>query len=97
MDDSVKMILKKLNDIDSRLQNLEGSNTAPSVPQSNASAVKKMERDPLFPKAVEFMDKFDEISAKQLSENLKVDLKRAELIMDQLETAGFGTCYTKEV
>lgn len=97
MDDSVKMILKKLNDIDSRLQNLEGSGTKGSVPQSAASTVKKVERDSLFPKAVEFMDKFDEISAKQLSENLKIDLKRAEAIMDQLETAGFGTCYTKEV
>lgn len=97
MDDSVKMILKKLNDIDSRLQNLEGSDVKVAAPQSTPQSDKKIERDPLFPKAVEFMDKFDEISAKQLSENLKVDLKRAESIMDQLESAGFGTCYTKEV
>ena len=96
MDDSVKMILKKLNDIDSRLQNLEGTGAA--IPASpSPTPTKKVERDSLFPKAVEFMDKFDEISAKQLSENLKIDLKRAESIMDQLESAGFGTCYTKEV
>jgi len=43
------------------------------------------------------MDKFDEMSSKQLVEALKIDLKRAETILDQLETAGLGTCYMKEV
>ncbi len=91
MDDSVKVILKKLDDIDSRLKSLE-------VPGSvaNAEPTKKIERDPLFHKAIEEMDKIDEISSKQLSEALKIDLKRAEAIMDQLEAAGLGTCYMKD-
>jgi len=92
MDDSVKMILKKLDDIDSRIKNLEKPNSTGAV-----DTAKKVERDPLFSKAVEAMDKLDEISSKQLSEALKIDLKRAEVIMDQLEAAGLGTCYTKEV
>lgn len=92
MDDSVKMILKKLDDIDNRLKSLEGPTTV--APQTTAAV--KLERDPLFHKAVEAMDKLDEISSKQLSESLKIDVKRAEAIMDQLEAAGLGTCYTKE-
>jgi DNA-binding MarR family transcriptional regulator len=43
------------------------------------------------------MDKFDEMSSKQLSETLKIDQKRADVILDQLESAGLGTCYMKEV
>jgi len=57
---------------------------------------KKVERDPLFSKALEVMDKYDEISSKQLSDSLKIDVKRTEVIMDQMEAAGIGTCYTKE-
>ncbi len=91
MDDSVKVILKKLDDIDSRLKNLEGP-----TPSTNIEPTKKIERDPLFHKAIEEMDKIDEISSKQLSEALKIDIKRAEAIMDQLEAAGLGTCYMKD-
>ncbi len=94
MDESVKVILKKLDDIDSRLKSLEGPNTTSGV---NEAKVVKVERDPLFSKAIEVMDKMDEISSKQLSESLKIDVKRAETIMDQLEAAGLGTCYIKEV
>jgi len=43
------------------------------------------------------MDKHDELSSKMLAETLKVELKRAETIMDQMEAAGLGTCYMKEV
>lgn len=92
MDDSVKVILKKLDDIDSRLRSLE----VPGSANIGMEPAKKIERDPLFHKAVEVMDKIDEISSKQLSEALKIDLKRAEAIMDQLEAAGLGTCYMKE-
>lgn len=91
MDDSVKMILKKLDDIDSRLGRLESPRTTDSVVQAE-----KIERDPLFSKALEVMDKYDEISSKMLSSALKIDVKRAETIMDQMETAGIGTCYMKE-
>ena len=92
MEDSVKVILKKLDDIDSHLKSIEGP-TSTSV----VSEAKKVERDPFFSKAMELMDKQDEISSKQLSEALKIDVKRAEIILDQLEAAGLGTCYTKEV
>ncbi len=54
-------------------------------------------RDPLFGRSLELMDKFDEMSSRQLQEALKIDAKRADLILDQLETAGLGTCYMKEV
>ncbi len=91
MDDSVKMILKKLDDIDSRLKSLEVPGST-----SEVTEVKKIERDPLFSKALEVMDKYDEISSKMLAEALKIDVKRAETIMDQMETAGIGTCYMKE-
>ena len=94
----VKVILKKLDEIDSRLKSIEGVKTA-SVTTQRVSETKdaKIERDPLFGRALEMMDKFDEMSSKQLVEALKIDLKRAETILDQLETAGLGTCYMKEV
>lgn len=98
MEDSVKVILKKLDEIDSRLKSIEGVKTATATTQRVSEAtVTKLERDPLFSKALEMMDKFDEMSSKQLVEALKIDLKRAETILDQLETAGLGTCYMKEV
>lgn len=94
MDDSVKMILKKLDDIDTRIKSLERP-ASDTLRVSEAKTV-KIERDPLFPKALEIMDKHDELSAKMLAEALKIDVKRAETIMDQMEAAGLGTCYTKE-
>ena len=96
MDDSVKVILKKLDDIDSRLKSIEGVKTPPTLRVSEAKET-KVERDPLFGKALEIMDKYDEMSSKQLQETLKIDQKKADSILDQLETAGFGTCYMKEV
>jgi DNA segregation ATPase FtsK/SpoIIIE-like protein len=90
MDDAVKVILKKLEEIDSRLKNLE------SPSQASPNVATKFEKDSLFSKAVEVMDKYEEISSKQLAESLKIDIKRAEKIMDQMEAAGLGTCYTKE-
>lgn len=96
MDESVKVILKKLDDIDSRLKSIEGVKTPSTLRVSEAKEI-KIERDPLFPKALEVMDKYDELSSKQLIEVLKIDQKRADAILDQLETAGLGTCYMKEV
>ena len=97
MDDSVKVILKKLDEIDNRLRSIEGGKTATVTTQRVSEAKEaKIERDPLFSKALEMMDKFDEMSSKQLMEALKIDQKRADSILDQLETAGLGTCYMKE-
>lgn len=98
MDESVKVILKKLDEIDSRLKSIEGVKVGSVTTQRVSEAVSaKTERDPLFSKALEMMDKFDEMSSTQLMESLKIDKKRAETILDQLETAGLGTCYMKEV
>ena len=98
MDDSVKVILKKLDEIDSRLKSIEGVKTAAVTTQRVVDAKEaKIERDPLFGKALEMMDKFDELSSKQLVEALKIDGKRADAILDQLESAGLGTCYMKEL
>lgn len=95
MDDSVKVILKKLDDIDSRLRSIEGIKTPSTLRVSEAKET-KVERDLLFGKALEIMDKYDEMSSRQLQEALRIDQKRADSILDQLETAGFGTCYMKE-
>jgi len=98
MEDSVKVILKKLDEIDSRLKSIEGVKVATVTTQRVSEAKEaKIERDPLFSKALEMMDKFDEMSSKQLQDSLKIDVKRANSILDQLETAGLGTCYMKEV
>ena len=97
MDESVKVILKKLDEIDSRLKSIEGvKTTAVTTQRVSDASVEKTERDPLFSKALEMMDKFDEMSSIQLQEVLKIDTKRADNILDQLETAGMGTCYMKE-
>lgn len=98
MDESVKVILKKLDEIDSRLKSIEGVKVATVTTQRVSEAKEaKIERDPLFSKALEMMDKFDEMSSKQLQDSLRIDVKRADTILDQLETAGLGTCYMKEV
>lgn len=95
MDDAVKVILKKLDDIDSRLQTLEGGKI--TVTEKKAEAKTPIaERDPLFGEAVKIMDKFDEISVITMAEALEMDVTRATKILDQLEAAGFGTCYFKE-
>ena len=96
MDESVKVILKKLDDIDSRLKSMEGIKT-PSILGVEEAKEAKIERDPLFTKALEMMDKFDEMSSRQLQEAFKIDTKRADIILDQLEMAGLGTCYTRDV
>ena len=98
MDESVKVILKKLDEIDNRLKSIEGVKTS-NVATLRVSEAKeeKIERDPLFSKSLEMMDKFDEMSSKQLQDSLRIDVKRADTILDQLETAGLGTCYMKEI
>jgi len=97
MDDSVKMILKKLDDIDARLKSLEKPIPTDSVKNVALEQDKKVVRDPLFAKAVEVINQADETSSKQIADSLKIDVKRAEAIMDQLEAAGLGSCYMKEV
>lgn len=101
MDDPLKLILKKLAEIDNRLKKLETSKRITSEVKSQTAADKTAssvsQHDPLFAKAVEIMEKYDEISASTLQQALKIDKARAEKLLDELEAAGYGTCYWKEV
>ncbi|MFN4212838.1 MAG: DNA translocase FtsK [Microgenomates group bacterium] len=101
MDDPLKLILKKLDEIDNRLKKLETSKRITSEVKSQTAADKTAssvsQHDPLFAKAVEIMEKYDEISASTLQQALKIDKARAEKLLDELEAAGYGTCYWKEV
>ncbi|MCS7093200.1 MAG: hypothetical protein NZL96_02105 [Patescibacteria group bacterium] len=91
MDQNLKIILKKLDEIENRLRSLEIVTLKEKNPSED-----KVERDPLFPKAVEVIDKYGEISSIKLAKELRVDQRRAESIMDQMEAAGIGFCFTKE-
>ncbi len=96
MDEStIKFIIKKLEDIDRKIAQLEKGNVETNF--QTQQVLPLQQRDPLFSKALEVIDKHDEISAQELAKALKIDVKRAETIMDQLELAGIGTCYMKEV
>ncbi|GAB4219501.1 MAG: hypothetical protein Fur009_5980 [Candidatus Microgenomates bacterium] len=96
MDNAVQIILKKLEEIDSRLRNLETPISSHDS-KNQTDHPKPFKKDPLFSKALEIINNYDEISSSDLAEKLKIDVKRAEEIMDQLEAAGIGTCYTKEI
>ncbi len=101
MNDPLKIILKKLDEIDNRLKKLEtNKNITPSIQTQTAPDQTQPPialRDPLFAKAVQILEKYDEISALQLQQALKIDKERAEKILDELEAAGYGSCYWKEI
>lgn len=95
MEDTLQKILKKLDTIESRLDAVEVS--SPPVLTKPVDQQKKIERDPLFDKAVAVINKIEtEISTSEMQEQLNVDFKRAEKILDQLAEAGFGTTYMGE-
>lgn len=91
MEDSLKIILQKLNEIDTRLKKIEVeplSSGKPATPNQK----KQPDQSFLFTKAVEIAKKYDEITAVQMQKMLGVDLPQAEKIFDQLAAAGLGTC-----
>lgn len=85
MDDAAKIILKKLEEIDGRLKKIEGD-------EKPVKQEKKDLRDPLFAKATQVIQKYDEVTTTQMQKLLVVDQVRAEKILDQLEEAGLGQC-----
>lgn len=85
MDDAAKIILKKLEEIDGRLKKIEGD-------EKPSKQEKKDSRDPLFAKATQVIQKYDEVTTTQMQKLLGVDQMRAEKILDQLEEAGMGQC-----
>jgi len=99
MNDSINLILKKLDEIEKRIIRLEGKEVgkeeiSKEVKGSNVS----IKRDPLFNQAWEIIvNEQDDVSVSYLAQKLNISQERASLIMDQLAEAGFGVCYTKEV
>ena len=90
MDTTFKLILDKLTTIESRLGELEGGNT--QAPQAAPAKV----RDPLFAKALALAQSHEELPSSLLQKELSIDQKKADLLLGQLEEAGFGTCYMGE-
>lgn len=89
MDDSTKIILSKLEEIDSRLKKIESEDKTPV-------SVKKNLKDPLFDRAWQIAEKYDEVPSSLLQKFLVIDKVRAEQILDQLEQAGLGQCVWEE-
>jgi len=94
MASAVDIILKKLDQIEERLKNLE-EEKSPSI--NKPTSEEKNTADSFLIQAVSLINQYEEISASQLASTLKISTKKAEEIMDQLEKLGLGTCYTKEV
>ncbi len=96
MDNSVNIILQKLEEIDGRLKKIEGGGISQNKPVHTQAQPKRPLQDPLYQKAVSLVGKYDEVPAPLLQRLLAVDLPRAEQILDQLEEAGLGQCSWEE-
>ncbi len=97
MDNALKVILEKLDQIEKRIKKLEGSKEEISETASLTQLLKK-ERDPLFEKAWQVVLQTEgDLSLSELAKKLNIDEKRAEAIMDQLQEVGLGMVYEKEV
>ena len=98
MDDAAKIILKKLEEIDHRLRTIESEKKTGLVVSQKAVSpqINKDLKDPLFNRAVQIIERYDEVPATLLQRLLSVDMPRAEKILDQLEQAGLGQCVWEE-
>lgn len=96
MEDLLKTIVKKLETIESRLNIVETKKIVAPEPTVTLHEPKKIERDPLFDKAVKVIHEHDEVATTLMQQKLNIDFKRAEKILDQLTEAGFGTTYMGE-
>lgn len=97
MNNDLKIILEKLDQIEKRIKKLEGSEE--ELPEKNSPAkLQTKERDPYFERAWQIiLQSESDLSSSELAKRLNVDLTRAEAIMDQLQEAGLGMVYEKEV
>lgn len=96
MNDVLKIVLQKLETIEARIKTLEKKENVNL--KGEEGKIPQEKKDPLFNQAWEVILKQEnDVSADFLAEQLEIPIKRAEAIMDQLEAAGFGVCYTKEV
>ncbi len=99
MDNYLKQILEKLNHIDDRVAKLEKNDTKTqnvSTSSHQKNVPEKKERDVLFPKVLALLDTRDELTTSYVEKQFAIDKKRAETILDELETSGYGTCYWSE-
>lgn len=97
MDNNLKIILEKLDQIEKRIKRLEGSEEK-LTEKISLPKMQKKERDSFFEKAWQVILQSErDLSSSELAKRLNVDLKRAEAIMDQLQEAGLGMVYEKEV
>lgn len=94
MDKTFKLILDKLNLIESRIGTLETGKSA-DVKQVTVTEMAN-DRDALFGKAISLMSEHEEIPSSLLQKKLSIDEDRANRILDQLEEAGYGSCYMVE-
>ncbi len=99
MDNALKVILEKLDQIEKRIKKLEGIQEKPTGKAHLIEGEReKKEKDPLFDKAWQIILQTEtDLSARDLAQKLNIDIKRAEIIMDQLQEAGLGMVYEKEV
>ena len=96
MDNVLHTILKKLDIIESRLKTVE---TTPSTsPARMQKPEVRVTKDELADRAWDIISKNEkeELSADFLAKGLGIDVKRAEKIFDQLESAGYGSCSWRE-
>jgi len=94
MEKTFKLILDKLNLIESRIGTLETGKSG-DVKQT-AVAKPTIDRDALFGKAISLMSEHEEMPSSLLQKKLLIDESRANRILDQLEEAGYGSCYMGE-
>lgn len=98
MDKAVRIILKKLEEIEARIIRLEKKEKEEKISEGELGKDEEKQRDPLFNKAWEIIvNEPDDVSVVDLAKKLNISQERASKIMDQLAEAGFGVCYTKEV
>lgn len=94
MEKTFKLILDKLNLIESRIGTLETGKSVDVKPPTVSEPTN--ERDALFGKAMALMSEHEEIPSSLLQKKLSIDENRANRILDQLEEAGYGSCYMGE-
>ncbi len=94
MEETLKLILKKLGTIESRLNVVEGKDVPVVVVQKEKTA-----GDLSYEKAVRLvqsMKENEEISSTELQKKLGIDLKKAEELLDRFALAGLGETYMGE-
>lgn len=86
MDAVLQKVLKKLDEIDTRLSSFEMS----------SSQKKGTQDETLLHRAIEIVLSRDEVTQKELETLLKVDASKASSLMDEMARMGYGECVMLE-